>query len=181
MSYRLISVSIPVTVTEPVTLVEAKAYMRIDADYTQDDVLIQMMITSSREALEKFTGISFVEKLFEIELTADYDSYWLSDEIPFGPVQSITIVKDKNGVVQTNEIEGYAFPSIYLNDRQVVFVNYVAGYATGLLPKALKLAILKQVATDYENRENYVIGESVNELSNAAENLAFKYSRNLFL
>ena len=42
----------------------------------------------------------------------------------------------------------------------------------------LKLAILKQVSTDYENRENYSIYDQAYELSSDAKRQAQPYCRN---
>lgn len=156
---------------EPVTLAEAKAYMRIDADYTDDDNLISLIIVSAREELEKYTGLSFMVK----EL--NYYTEKLKFEIPYGPVSQILYVKDKQGNDIDYSLEGLEFPVMQAN-QSGVNVLYTAGYLQ--LPKALKLAMLKQIATDYEYRENFIDG-SVSELSNDAMSLAFKYSRNLFL
>ena len=46
--------------TEPVTLQEAKDYMRISSN--AEDSLIEELITSARERIEKFTGLSLGEK-----------------------------------------------------------------------------------------------------------------------
>lgn len=58
---------------------------------------------------------------------------------------------------------------------------YTVGWGASGLPKGLKQAILKQVSTDYENRENYLIGDSANELSSSAKMTAQSYSRNTML
>jgi uncharacterized phiE125 gp8 family phage protein len=157
--------------SEPVSVDEAKAYMRIDADFTDDDTLIEDMIASARQELEKFTGLSFITK----EL--NYYTEKLKFELPYGPVSEISYVKDANGLDVDYSQFGLDYPTLQVGTFGVN-VLYSAGFIQ--LPKALKLAILKQVATDYEYRENFIEG-SVNELSNDAINLAFKYSRNLFL
>jgi hypothetical protein len=55
-------------------------------------------------------------------------------------------------------------------------IEYEAGFA--VCPKGLKLAILKQVSTDYENRENYSIYDQAYELSSDAKRQAQPYCRN---
>ena len=55
-------------------------------------------------------------------------------------------------------------------------IEYEAGFAVA--PKGLKLAILKQVSTDYENRENYSIYDQAYELSSDARRQAQPYCRN---
>jgi hypothetical protein len=58
-------------------------------------------------------------------------------------------------------------------------IEYEAGFA--VCPKGLKLAILKQVSTDYENRENYSIYDQAYELSSDARRQAMPYCRNTIL
>jgi len=79
----------------------------------------------------------------------------------------------------TYESRGLEVKEIFANATQGVIVTYVEGYST--LPSELKTAIKKQVATDYWNRENFVIGESVNDLSNEAKYHAQRFSRNTLL
>jgi len=60
-------------------------------------------------------------------------------------------------------------------------VEYKAGYgnaATETLPEPLKVAILKQIATDYELRENIGVGTT---LSNESKALAAPYRKRLWL
>jgi Phage gp6-like head-tail connector protein len=45
---------------EPILLTDMKNYLKVD--FTQDDTLIQMMITAARELIEGFTGRSIVNK-----------------------------------------------------------------------------------------------------------------------
>jgi uncharacterized phiE125 gp8 family phage protein len=157
-------------VSEPVTLQEAKDYMRISSD--AEDDLIEELITSARERMEKFTGLSLGEKTLK--------AYWLyfhtPAEIPYGPVTDVISVVDDNDVALEYTARGLQYKVLEVYSTQGVLVEYQAGFA--VVPKGLKLAILKQVSTDYENRENYVVGEQAYELSSDSKRQAMPYCRN---
>ena len=60
-----------------VTLEETKLYLRLDSDYTEEDTLIQTLISASEEHLYNATGIVFdntnnLAKLYINILVADY-------------------------------------------------------------------------------------------------------------
>lgn len=157
-------------VSEPVTLQEAKDYMRISSD--AEDDLIEELITSARERMEKYTGLSLGEKTLR--------TYWfyfhVPTEIPYGPVTDIISVVDDNDVELEYTARGLQYKVLEAYSTQGVLIEYQAGFA--VVPKGLKLAILKQVSTDYENRENYVVGEMAYELSSDAKRQAQPYCRN---
>ncbi len=160
-------------VTEPVTVAEARDYLRITT--TSEDTLIEELITDARERLEKFTNLSFGEKT----LMCRWDS--LSDwaEIPYQPNADISACVNDDGDTLTYEVKGLEYKYLYCNNSTGVTITYTAGFTT--LPKALKVAILKEVATSYENRENFYIEGTFNELSNDAKRMAQSYSRNTIL
>ena len=155
---------------EPVTLQEAKDYMRISSDSEND--LIEELITSARERIEKFTGLSLGEKT----LRAYWFYYHVPQEIPYGPVTLIESVVDDNDVALEYTARGLQYKVLEAYSTQGLVIEYEAGFAVA--PKGLKLAILKQVSTDYENRENYVVGEMAYELSSDARRQAMPYCRN---
>ena len=156
--------------TEPVTLQEAKDYMRISSDSEND--LIEELITSARERIEKFTGLSLGEKT----LRAYWFYYHTPAEIPYGPITLINSVVDDNDVALEYTARGLQYKVLEAYSTQGLVIEYEAGFAVA--PKGLKLAILKQVSTDYENRENYVVGEMAYELSSDARRQAMPYCRN---
>jgi hypothetical protein len=69
--------------TEPVTVQEVKNYLRLEgfidssesisSEFNDDDVLIANLITSARERLEEFTGLSFIPKTWQIEFTTSFN------------------------------------------------------------------------------------------------------------
>ena len=89
---------------EPIDLADIKNRLRVDGDDTQDDALLQSMITTARRMAEEHLGRAILTQTREalIELTADHVRGSLSGEIgrrdsefeiPFPRVQSITTVE----------------------------------------------------------------------------------------
>ena len=158
---------------EPVTLQEAKDYMRISSDAEND--LIEELITSARERVEKFTGLSLGQKTLK--------AYWLyfhtPAEIPYGPITLINSVVDDNDVELQYTARGLQYKVLEAYSTVGLTIEYEAGFAVA--PKGLKLAILKQVSTDYENRENYSLYDQAYELSSDCKRQAQPYCRNTIL
>lgn len=55
---------------EPVSLIEAKGHLKIDADMTEDDWLISMLIKTARRFAEKYTSRSLITQGWQIVLDA---------------------------------------------------------------------------------------------------------------
>jgi len=182
-------------VTEPVSVAEAKLYCKVQD--SADDTLWPILITSARRMLEKYTMTSFAEKTLHATWVEVPRTNYV--ELPYGPVISIDHIYriDHEG----NEEELVLNSDYYVMGDQdaiikitsywssgMVYVNsirceYKAGYgnaATETLPQELKLAILKQVATDYELRENIVQGITT-VLSNESKILANPYRKKLWI
>lgn len=180
---------------EPVSTSEAKLWCKVQD--SADDSLFTILIKSARRMLEKYTSSSFAEKTIHATWIETPDDNLL--EIPYGPVISIDKVYriDEEG----NEEELTLNSDYYvLGDQDAILritkywssgdvhensirVEYTAGYgdtATETLPGELKLAILKQVATDYELRENISAG-GMTVLSNESKVLAGPYRKKLWL
>lgn len=153
-----------ITGTEPVTLAEAKLYLRIDDN--AEDTLIEALISSAREWAETNTNKAIVAQT----VVAYYDKPERTFELPIGNAVALTSLTNDGDAVtarllfgnpSTVEITGdLPYPA---NERQSVVITYTAGYAT--VPKRIKQAILILVADMYENREAQVIGQSVAENS----------------
>ena len=182
--------------SEPVTSEEAKNFCKVTG--TQDDALFAILISAARQSLEKYTNSSFVEKTIHATWIKPPDN--MEFELPYGPHIAVSKVYriDSEGTETALTVNTDYW--IYGDQDFVLYVNqywstsgvvtensyrieYTAGYGksgtTELLPDALMLAILKEVATQYDIREN-ITSESVNELSNAARRLADPYRRKLW-
>lgn len=180
---------------EPVSVAEAKLFCRVSG--TEEDELFATLITSARQSLEKYTSCSFASKTIHatwVESTKD-DTY----ELLYGPIISVDKVYriDYEGTEEemTLNSDYYVFGdqdvivkvSRYWSSGMIttssVRIEYTAGYgniATEILPDAIKLAILKQVATDYELRENIAVGTIATPLDNEAKRLVAPYRKKLW-
>ncbi len=179
---------------EPISLSEAKLFCKVTG--TEEDELFAILITSARQALEQYTQCSFASKKIHatwVESTED-DTY----ELPYGPIISVDAVYriDYEGTEETMTLNSdyYVFGdqdaivkvsrhwSSGMISTSSVRIEYTAGYGgTGVetLPYPLKLALLKQVATDYELRENIAPG-GFQILSNESKELAKPYRKKVW-
>lgn len=165
---------------EPITVEQVKSYLRLEgfidsteslsSEFDDDDVLIADLITSSRQALEEFTGLSFVPKTLQIE----FDNYAGNFEIPFGPVTDILALHPQGESLASDELE-YTTSS---NKRILktphygnLVMLYEAGYET--LPARLKDAMYKEIAYRYINRGDI----NVDAISKEAMALASTYKQ----
>lgn len=114
---------------EPVDLATVKNHIRVD--YDDDDALIQNLITSARDFIERDAGLSLVTQTWQLYLDRfpranAYETWpWSAPPatilLPRYPVQSVASVvwKDANG--GTNTVD----PSTYLVDLQSRFPRLV--------------------------------------------------------
>lgn len=155
--------------SEPVTLAEAKAQLKVD--HSDEDDLITSLIIAAREISEAYSGRSFISQTRTV--TMDRFPYCRTKEIilPYGPVTAVTSFTylDTNGLSQsltgggtdyTADSNGEIYRMKHIDqwpdtqeDRlNTVTIVYTAGYTT--LPTVVKQAILQQVASMYENRSD---------------------------
>ncbi|MCB2081366.1 MAG: phage head-tail connector protein [Hyphomicrobiales bacterium] len=145
---------------EPLSLSEAKLYLRVDS--SDEDSVITRMIATARQAAEHYTRRSFITQTW----TLAYDDYAPAMvALPKGPVQSITSVK----TIARDATETVISSSVYTMDAGknrllfdadilglVVQITYVAGYGdASSIPEALKQGMLAHIADLYEQRPNY--------------------------
>lgn len=168
MSYKIIT---PVS-TEPVTLAEAKLHTRVDN--TDENALIEALITASREYCENITGRAFATQT--LEAYRDYfPRYHDRFELPLAaPLQSVTSVKykgsDGNETTMTADTDyiadtesdvggivlpyGATWPSFTKYTVNPIKIRYVVGYTDdNSIPKSIKQAMLLLIGNWYENRE----------------------------
>jgi uncharacterized phiE125 gp8 family phage protein len=152
--------------TEPVTLAEAKAHLKLDT--TDDDALIGTLIAAARSKAEWNTGRAFITQSWTLALDT-----WPCDgvfEIPFPPLQSVTSVTtyalDDTATVldpATYQVDmvsarlalkASASPPVNLRALNAVQIVFTAGYGGGEsdVPTLIREAILEIVADLYVNR-----------------------------
>ena len=143
------------SVTEPVTLVEAKDFCKIDIG--TDDSLITSLITTARLMCEAYTGVGFVEHQAVTVLLNENGGMY----IPYGPTGVINSVVDSTGatlILDTDyEISGNQFKRIVTAFTKEITIDYTTGYST--LPDVLKTALLNQIYYLYDNRSQQMDSE----------------------
>lgn len=176
--------------TEPVTLTEAKAHLRVD--FSDDDTYIGVLITAARQWAEEFTRRAFVTQTWD--LTGD--TWPAGDRIvlPLGNLQSVTSVTgtDESGTVTTVSSSSYvvdtsgepgrivlksasAWPSTTVRPGGFA-VRFVCGYgAAAAVPEAVKAGIKLLIGHLYENREDVVVGVMATQVPMGARALLWPY------
>ena len=195
---RNIGLQVKVTtppVVEPVVRPEIRNYMRsaiLDGAKSLEDKEIDGMIITARIMLEKYLGLSFITQTRQ----QYYEVHGSRVELYYGPTQSIS------SVTETDKAGGTPVPLTAPTDyrlsgldhkildfnmtfsvsrgyyKKELLITHIAGYgvSASAVPEDIKLAIKKQVLTDFRHREKY--GEPVMALGNDAKATAFHLSRN---
>lgn len=136
--------------TEPFDNTAAKAWLRIDI--SDDDTLITALIKAARIACEKYANQSFIARTVTAKIHNGLGNFTL----PYGPVVSITSIKDGDTIVSNYDV------SMPYGSNDLVVV-YTAGYTT--LPADIIVAIKNQVAFMYQNRGDEQKASGLSELS----------------
>ena len=169
--------------SEPVTTAEAKAYARIDI--SDDDTLVDALVTTARVHCESFCRREFIGRTYK----------WFVEDWPYGdvlnipryPVNAVSSVTyyDTDSAQQTLSTSIYTlgkygiphqiwllpdqdWPELDDDKRYPIEVNFTT---SPTVPETVKTAIKLLVAHWYENREAVVVGSQVNTLPMAVENL----------
>lgn len=164
--------------SEPVTLSEAKAQLRVTS--SAEDALINSLIVAARDLCESETGRALLPQTWELSLDCFEDEMILRRV----PVASITSIKytDAYGVEQTLASTEYvldtasnwkarvvlapgkSWPQVYTGINNVR-IRYVAGYANAAaVPQALKQWMLLQISHWFRNRESVIVGVTANKM-----------------
>ena len=141
-------VSVP-NATEPVSLAEAKNYLRITN--TTDDTLITSMITQARIMAETYTNSDIVAKVRKMYLTSVDEPF----NLYYGPIASIESVSiDGEALVldESYEILGLDNPLVSISNgyAQKIEVDYTTAGRTDI---GLKQGILCNIAWLYYGRD----------------------------
>jgi uncharacterized phiE125 gp8 family phage protein len=160
-------------INEPVSLDEAKKFMRILEN--DDDTLIESMIIGAREYAENYTNRQLMTATYELYLSDFIQDF----KMPKNPIQSITSIEymDEDGNYQVldsslyylygdNDISKIHFEDFedHKEHKKAIKITFVAGYTT--VPSSIIAYIKVLVSTMYENREQYIIGVSAETNAN---------------
>ena len=174
---RLLDITITTPAAqEPVTLTQAKDWMRVDG--TNQDTVITDLITDARVWAEEYTRRSFIDRALDVTLDSlppvGADLY-----LPFPPVSVLSSVNydDTSGqtfpidVVTEIEVEpsfglvrvlpGFSWPQ----DVRKVNFKYTAGFGSDPpdVPGAVKRAILIAIAQMFEYRVDQTVGAQLSK------------------
>ena len=144
---RLISVQLEQKnpITEPVTLQEVKDYLKID--FSDEDTLIESLITSARQKCERLLGLCLVDT----EVNALYQSGGTMIELGYSNIKSDGsggyVI---NGLDSNDTLRGAGVQKWVKTDKKELEISYTSGFDK--MPQWAKTGVLKQIAWDYENR-----------------------------
>ena len=147
----MLKVEKTVTGTNELTLEVAKSWMRID--HSDKDTLITLLIDEAKELIETYINYTLTPATITLTATARTKLF-----LPYGPVQSITSVKDTDGEDVTYTYDGLYIdfaPSVYsVTAPSTPYVQTTTIYTTGTdsLPAGLLLSWKEVVLHLYENR-----------------------------
>lgn len=153
---------------EPITLTEAKAFLRQDA--TKDDAIITALIIAARMAGEALTNRVFVTRTIKAQLSCQIVNY-RAEHYPFielhrSPLIAITSIQAFIGgsltaITPTHKRRSTFDRLLFIDELTTVDVDqpypyevvFTAGYgAAADVPNSIKQALLMHVAFLYENR-----------------------------
>ena len=160
---------------EPVTLAEAKAWVKLDG--ADEDALLATLSTAARLHLESVTGRALLTQSWRLVL----DAWPAGGEVrlPVAPLSALTEIRafDEDGDGHTLALEQFLvapgdepvrllLPATVagmpvLRQRFGIEIDYVAGFgAAADVPQELKQALLVLVAHWFEHRDAVVIAGS---------------------
>ena len=189
MKYRSLT-TLTEPVNEPVSLVEAKAYLRVDN--TDEDTLIATLITAARQWVESYLDRALILRQLVLRL----DTFPVEIELPQPPLSTFgmytavsvtyTLETGTTATLSRSEyrIDRTSTPGVlrqnysgswpgHLNDYNSIAVTYWAGYGSdeGDIPPAIKNAILLMVGHLFENRTAVVTNTNTKPIEFALESL----------
>jgi uncharacterized phiE125 gp8 family phage protein len=142
-------------VTNPITLAEAKNYLRVD--FSEDDDLIEALITSARVRLEQYAGIAMTPRTLQVVAYVDE-----LIELPYAPISYILTVEyfSNNNWVEIEdgayEVIGTTVRKVFTRDYPGMEYRFTYNCGYEEVPSTLKTATLKLVSDLYEYRESSV-------------------------
>lgn len=163
--------------TEPITIDEAKQFLRLLPDDNSEDNFISGLITAAREYCENFTARALATQTIMLYL----DSIPSEVEVPMPPLQSVDKIEvidadkvaheltaDTDYMIDNGEISSIIFTAsaqevaAHLYPINPVQITCTVGYDADI-PVGIKQAMLLLIAHWYENREAVATNGEVGE------------------
>jgi uncharacterized phiE125 gp8 family phage protein len=158
--------------TALVTLEQVKKQLRLEADFEEEDDLIQGYINAAVAAAEDYTGrvlnpgvktfeLDSLSATFEFTQSADNDTvksivFYAPDATETTAMEDTNYKLRKSSTIGCKEIKFESYPETAERDDAVI-IEIQQGYEPETLPKPIYQAILLMVTSMYERRED--IGE----------------------
>ena len=177
---------------EPISLAEAKAHLRIDAD--DEDALIEQLIVAARMFVERTLGLALITQGWSYFL-----DFWPRSScvtLPIAPVQAISavILHDGAGGSTTLDADDYAVdvlsqparlvlngatPPVVARALNAFEIAFTAGYGEEAsdVPAPIRQALNLLVAHWFERREPVVLGVGATEVPSTVAGLLLPYRR----
>ena len=174
---------------EPVSLVEAKAFLKVDDG--AEDALITTLIGAARLHVEGVTGRALLAQSWRVVLDR-----WPADrqvKLPVAPFMALTEITayDAAGVGHVvplaqvmNEPDRLILPATVagmpvLRERQGIEVDYVAGFGTepGEVPADIRQALLLLVGYWFEHRDAVIVAGSGAVVPSGFDRMVAGYKR----
>ena len=177
---------------EPISLADAKAHLRIDAD--DEDTLIAALIVAGRTLIERNLGLALITQGWSYFLDHWPERGCIS--LPLLPVQAVSAVTvhDEDGGASVLDADGYAVdvlsaparvtltsatPSVVTRPFNAFEVAFTAGYgdAASDVPQPIRQAVMLLVAHWFERREPVEFGAGPQEVPAIVAGLLQPYRR----
>ena len=177
---------------EPISLAEAKAHLRIDAD--DEDALLSSLIAAARMFIERTLGLALITQTWSYFL-----DFWPRSScvtLPIAPVQAVSAVTlhDGAGGSTTLDADDYtvdilsqparlvlngATPPVVARALNAFEIAFTAGYgdAASDVPAPIRHALTLLVAHWFERREPVVLGLGAQEVPTTVAGLLLPYRR----
>ncbi len=172
---------------EPLTLEEAKRFLRITTD-AEDDV-VAALIAAARKRIERGTELALITQTVEVKL----DGFWGSCaiELPMPPLQAVVSVQylDSTGALQTLPADTYKVSThrrpgrVWLasgkswpttkDEREAVTITFKAGFGDDPVDVPPNLIhAMRMLCAHYDrNREAVLAGEAPQIVPEGVETL----------
>jgi uncharacterized phiE125 gp8 family phage protein len=158
--------------SEPVSLAEAKAHLRVDHD--DEDAAILRLVRMARETAERITGRAFIAQEWKLWREGRPSCEERALELPKPPLIAVSAITayDRSGTPITLSSDAYIVDSlsvpgrivfkdttalpVSLREANAIAVSFDAGYGANAsdVPSAIRSAMLNLVGFYYEQRGN---------------------------
>jgi hypothetical protein len=169
-TFNIISGSVSGSVSYPITLTEAKQWLRVDTSV--DDNFINMLVTASLSDLESGYGFPITPKILEKKYVAG----WAVPLADFTVNGVVSVVSGSNNYTADTKLEDNVLYFTVLPDAPYVVVRFTAGYDA--VPQDTVFTMLKYITDGYENRTSelpFQMNKSINTYDNMVGKRKFFY------